>query len=486
MDLDTPLAPATASQPGTAGPGPTASLAGFAAGLRYAAIDEAARQAARRHLIDTLGAMIAGAGQEATTSGRNAMRAAGAGAGPVPVPGLGQRYDALSAAWLGGTSAHGLELDDGHRPGSVHPGAVVVPASVSLAFLRHSSGEALLTAIVAGYEACCRIAAASHPRARWRGFHNTGTAGVFGAAVAGASLMRMDAAAVENAIGTAASYAAGLFTFLGGGDVKRTHPGHAAREGLMAALLTEAGLPAPRGALEMKEGFFHAYAGGDTGAFDGATIDLMRAGGHHPDSPLAVANCYIKPYACCRHIHPGIDAVLAILREDGVTAEAVERVEIGSYAIAATHGAVGWSEMTTAQMSFPFVIATALRAGRVSLADFSAAHRADPETLTLAARVSVAVDPGCEADYPARRSAHVTVTTRDGRRLHRYVPEPFGGARNRLSDDGISAKFLDLAAPVLGAAAAEALLGRLWRIDQAADVAPILEAAALAGGGRIA
>jgi 2-methylcitrate dehydratase PrpD len=473
MNLLSPAALQPAGQHG--GAGPTASLAAFAAGLRFEAIDIQARQAARRHLIDTLGAMIAGAGQAATRSGQNAMRAAMVGAGPVPVPGLAERYDALNAAWLGGTSAHGLELDDGHRPGSVHPGAVVVPAAISLACLRRSSGTELLTAMVAGYEACCRIAAASHPRARWRGFHNTGTAGVFGAAVAGASLMKMDAAATENAIGTAASYAAGLFTFLGGGDVKRTHPGHAAREGLMAALLTEAGLPGPCGALEMKEGYFNAFAGGDTGAFEATAVDLMQAGGHHPDSPLAVANCYIKPHACCRHIHPGIDAVLAIMAEDGVTAGQVDRVEIGSYAIAAAHGAVGWTEMTTAQMSFPFVIATALRHGRVSLGDFSAAHRADPETVALTRRITVGVDPECENDYPAKRSARVAIVTRDGRTLRRHVPEPFGGARNRLSDTAVGAKFLDLAAPVIGAAAAGRALEALWNIDRAADVSPVLE-----------
>jgi 2-methylcitrate dehydratase PrpD len=479
MNLVSSHHPDVAGKRSPAGPGPTATLASFAAGLRFEEIDANARHSARRHIIDTLGAMIAGAGQDATKSGQNAMETAMVGAGPVPVPGLARRYDALNAAWLGGTSAHGLELDDGFRPGSVHPGSVVVPASISLAFLRRSSGAELLTAVVAGYEACCRIAAVSHPRARWRGFHNTGTAGVFGAAVAGASLMKMDAAAVENVIGTAASYASGIFTFLGGGDVKRTHPGHAAREGLMAALLTDAGLLAPRGALEHKEGYFNAYAGGDTGTFEAADVDLMNAGGNHPDSPLAMANCYMKPHACCRHIHPAIDAVLAIMHEDGVTAAEVERVEIGSYAVAASHGSVGWTEMTTAQMSFPFVIATALRLGRVSLSDFSTAHRSDPATIVLAQQIAIEVDKGCEEDYPAKRSARLTVITKDGRKLSRYVPEPLGGARNRLSDEAVSAKFLDLTAPVLGAVAAEEALGCLWNLDQLADVSPVLAKFAL-------
>ena len=460
--------------------GPTRALAAFVAELRLDEVDEVARHAARRHLIDTLGAMIAGAPQQATGAVERALDAAGVPPGPLPVPGLARRRDMLSAAYIGGTAAHGLELDDGYRPGSVHPGAVVVPPVLALGAMRHASGAAVLRAVIAGYEATCRIAAASHPRARWRGFHNTGTAGVFGAATAAAALLGFDADGVENAIGVAASSAAGLFTFLAGGDVKRTHPGHAAREGLMAALLTESGLAAPRGALEFREGYFNAYAGGDAGAMDAAAIDLLAAGGPSPRSRFAVAGCYIKPHACCRHIHAAIDAALDILRNEGVTAAEVERVEIGTYAVAAAHAAVGWTEMTTAQMSFPFVIATALRRGRVGLSDFGAGERADPSVLELTGRVHVSVDPGCEADYPRLRAARLLLVTRDGRRLERYVPEPLGGTRNPLDDAGISDKFLGLAGSVLGAARAEAALAQLWRVDELPDIAPLAESLARA------
>ncbi len=288
--------------------GPTRQLAEFTAGLSTAEIDSFALRAASRHLIDTLGAMIAGASQDATVSVTRAYELAGVAGGTVPVPGMWQRYDALHAAYVAGTACHGLEVDDGYRPGSVHPGAVVVPAAFMLAIVRGSSGDALIRAIVAGYEVTCRIAAASHPRARWRGFHNTGTAGVFGAAAAASVLLGFDADGVENAFGIAASSAAGLFTFLAGGDVKRIHPGHATREGLLAALLTESGLAGPCGALEFKEGFFNAYAGGDTGEKDYSAIDILAVGDNNPRSRFAVANCYMKPHACCRHIHSAIDA----------------------------------------------------------------------------------------------------------------------------------------------------------------------------------
>ncbi|MBR0656320.1 MmgE/PrpD family protein [Plastoroseomonas arctica] len=456
----------------TLAPGPTRALANFVAGVELAKVDDFARHAARRHTIDTLGAMIAGATQDATLSVERAFAAAGIGVGQVAMAGVAQRYDVLSAAYIGGTSGHGLELDDGYRAGSVHPGGVVVPAALALGAQRHSVGRTFLAAIVAGYEVACRIAAACHPRARWRGFHNTGTVGVFASGCAAAVLLGFDADRVENVIGTAASSAAGLFTFLAGGDVKRTHPGHAAREGLLAALLTEAGLPAPRGALEFKDGFFNAYAGGD---MDYTRLDIMAAGDSHPSSAYAVANCYMKPYAACRHIHAMVDAVLDMAASEGLTADQVAAVDIGSYAVAATHGTVGWTEMTTAQMSIPFVVATALVRGRVTLADFGEAERADPAILGLTGRIVTEVDAECDEIYPRKRGAKVAVTTADGRVLRRTVMEPYGSASKPLSDDAVAEKFLGLAGPRLGDARAQQALEMLWRVDELTDVAPLAE-----------
>lgn len=450
-------------------PGPTAVLAGFLAGLRLEEVDDFARNAARRHLIDTLGAVIAGAGQEVTGIAERVL-AGVHGTGTVPVPGFAAGYDVLTAAYLAGTAGHGLELDDGNRAGSVHPGTVVVPAAWSLAASRGASGAALLLAVITGYEAVVRISAAAHPRSRWRGFHNTGITGVFGAAAAAGTLLGFDAGRMEAAFGTAASSSAGLFSFLAGGDVKRTHPGHAAREGILAALLTAEGLEAPRGVLEFKDGFFNAFAGGDA---DPATIDILAAGDRHPKSPRAIANCYMKPYACCRHIHSAIDGVLKIVAEHDLAPEQVARLDFGTYAIAESHAHVGWTEMTTAQMSFPFVIAATLVRRQASLHEFGAAERADPRILAQTGKVHVHVDPECDADYPRKRAARTRIETTDGRVFEHYMAEPYGAASNPLTDAALEEKFLGLAEPVLGAARSREALDALWRIDTLPSVGPV-------------
>ena len=164
----------------------------------------------------------------------------------VPVPGRARRADLIDAAFLGGTAAHGIELDDGYTKGSVHPGCTVVPAILSAGYVKKASGAQLIEAMVAGYETVTAIGRAVHPDLRHRGFHPTGAVAVFGAAMAVGKLRGLTPQQLSNALGIAASSSAGLFAFVNGGaDIKRLHAGHASREGLQAALLAEAGRRRP-------------------------------------------------------------------------------------------------------------------------------------------------------------------------------------------------------------------------------------------------
>ena len=115
--------------------GATEAIVEFVGELRYDALTDEVRHYARRHLLDTVGVMIAGAGGEVATRAE-AVLAAVRPAGRIPVPGRARRADLLDAAFLGGTAAHGIELDDGYRQGSVHPGCVVVPAVLALGYDR--------------------------------------------------------------------------------------------------------------------------------------------------------------------------------------------------------------------------------------------------------------------------------------------------------------------------------------------------------------
>ncbi len=455
-----------------AGEGPTRALTARIAGLEFSDLDDQTVHRAKYHILDTIGAILAGARQDVTEIAGRALDRAGCG-GDVPVAGQPLRTDMLSAAFLNGAAGHGLELDDGYRAGSVHPGTVIIPAALAAGYRTGCSGEALIKAVVAGYEVMCRLSAACHPRARWRGFHNTSTTGVFGAATVWGSLQGFDAYRLEHAFGAAASTASGLFTFLYGGDVKRLHPGIAAKNGLLAGLLAEEGLQGPPGVLESKEGFFYAYAGGDQNGFDYSSIDILTVGG---GSLWAVNDCYIKPYACCRHIHSVIDGIFEIMDETGLAAGQVQAVRVGSYKVAASHDLRQWGNFTTAQMSIPFVAATALHHRAVDLGHFTADHRSDETVNALARKVTVEVDEACEQDYPRTRSAIVTIESTDGQTVERRIDEPLGSPANRLDDATLTAKFKQLAAPVIGAGQADAVAEKIWSLESQAAAGPLFEA----------
>jgi 2-methylcitrate dehydratase PrpD len=446
--------------------GASEAILRFVEELRHEALSSEVRHYARRHLLDTVGVMIAGAGGE-VASRAEAMLAAVRPPGRIPVPGRARRADLLDAAFLGGTAAHGIELDDGFRQGSVHPGSVVVPALLALACDRRVSGAKLIEALVAGYEAEIAIGRAAHPDLRQRGFHPAAAVGVFGAVMAAGKLRGLDHDQLASALGIAASSAAGLFAFVNGGaDIKRLHAGHAAREGLQAALLAEQGIGGPPGVIEARDGFLQAFAFGRD--------RKPRAIVLPPKVPFGITDCYIKPYPCCRHLQPAVEALIGILRDEDIAAGEVERIDVATYRIAAEHAETGWDDFASAQLSFPYLLGVALKFRAIKLEHFDAAVRRDPEFAAIARKVGVSVPPDVDRLYPQLRPARVTVTTARGT-FTRQADEALGSRIVPLDDAGVRAKFVGLVGRVFGGNAADALASRLWSIEESGDVAPLIE-----------
>jgi 2-methylcitrate dehydratase PrpD len=398
------------------------------------------------------------------------MLAAVRPAGRVPVPGRARRADLIDAAFLGGTAAHGIELDDGFRQGSVHPGCVVVPAVLALGYERRITGSALIEAIVAGYEAEIAIGRACHPDLRQRGFHPAAAVGVFGAVMAAGKLRGLTSLQLANALGIAASSAAGLFAFVNGGaDIKRLHAGHASREGLQAALLAEQGIEGPPNVIETRDGFMQAFAFGRT--------DRMRAIAVPPDVPFGITDCYIKPYPCCRHIQPAVEALIGLLADEKIASDEVEHIGVATYRIAAEHAETGWDDFASAQLSFPYLMGLALRYHAIKFEHFAEDVRRDPAFAAIARKLTVTAPPDIDRLYPQLRPARVTVTTARGS-FTRQADEALGSLIVPLDDAGLKVKFSDLVAPVLSAARARELLQRIWSVEQTDNVAPLVEAMA--------
>ena len=439
------------------GAGATRTIAEWASGVDAPTMPPEVRHHGRRMILDYLAAAAAGSRTELSRTLREHFRRAEPGRAATVIG--GPSLTATAAAYVNGAAAHGLELDDGYTPGSVHPGGCVVPAVLAAGEARGSTIDDLAVAVVVGVEVVTRIAEAGHPSVLRAGFHNTPAAGVFGAAAGVGRLLRLSPDALAGALGLAGSSAGGLREYHAhGSEVKRLHTGKAAREGVMCAELAAAGVFGPDTILEGRDGYFAAFARGVW------RPEVLLSG---LGREWKAMRTYVKPYPCCRHLHGAIDAT-RVLRDAvrdavGDDLSRIERVRVGTFDLAARLDRTAPTTVMQAQFSLPFAVSATLAHGIVDLSTFESARWEDPEVKALSQRVSVHLDEAAQSAYPRERAAEVEITLRSGEVLRHRVAHPLGEPENPLSDADIEAKFRALATPVLGAERVDAALEQAWR-----------------------
>lgn len=379
---------------------------------------------------------------------------------------LGRSATVRAAALINGTAAHTTEVDDIFRDAIFHPGAPTIPAALALAQSLGASGAQFLRAVVVGYEVSTRIGAAMG-RAHYRYWHNTGTIGSFGACAAAAELLELDAARFAHALATVTTFAAGLQqAFRTDSMSKPLHAGRAAEAGITAALAAREGVTGSLDVLEGEAGFGRAMGHDGAAAspdWDRALATLGRE--------FHITRMTFKNHACCGHTFAAIDGALALRAKMGLAAKDIRLVRVGTYKAALD--VAGYDDPRTAaegRFSLRYVVASALVHGSVRLAAFEPARLKDPATRDLMRRVEVVVDPQLDAAFPAQRAARVTILSADGRREEYLQPTRIGDPDSPLSDAQLEGKYLELAVPVLGEAAARTLLTRLWSLDASPGV----------------
>ena len=233
------------------------------------------------------------------------------GKGQSTVFGDSKTWTPAVAALLNGALGHSLDFDDTHADSSLHPSAPVVPAAFAIGELIGASGRDVLTAIVAGYEVCCRLGNALDPTSHYaRGFHPTATAGTYGAAAAAAKLFGLSKEQIIAAFGVSGSQAAGSLQFLvNGAWNKRYQVGAAAMNGVIAATLARNDFVGSSESVEGKHGLLVGYS-------DNAHPDKAVAGLGDIYETMKIG---VKPYPSCRYTHAALDALIAMRREHNLT-----------------------------------------------------------------------------------------------------------------------------------------------------------------------
>jgi 2-methylcitrate dehydratase PrpD len=441
----------------------TQQLAAFAVG---AVPPPEARARAAAAVLDTVGVILAGAGEPACRIVQRVVAAEG-GSG-CQVFGAATSSSATGAALANGTAAHALDFDDMCFVSLAHPSAPLVPAAFAAAEVARKSGAALLDAYVVGFEIEGRLGALMNPRHYQRGWHCTSTLGTIGAAAAVSRLLGLDAEATGHALAIAASEASGLKENFGT-MVKPLHAGLAARNGVLAALLARDGMTASALAIEGPQGFLRAMDSEGTGLGD-AIVDLGTRW------EILDTGITVKLYPSCAGTHPSLDLILDMRREHGFTDADVERIDVEVDSITPT--VLIYDRPSTgleAKFSMPFCIAAAVADGHVGLETFEDAHLTDARIRALMDRVSMTVDKGFDNGAPALTQARVTLRLRGGRIDSRSTTGARGYPANPASDAELDAKFLSCAERALSKSSSRRALDLLRAIEASPDVRTVTD-----------
>ncbi|WP_423190923.1 MmgE/PrpD family protein [Achromobacter xylosoxidans] len=446
---------------------PSATLAAFAANLRFEDIPAPVLRRAEDLLLDCLASILAGASARPVLAIDRYAAAMGPADGPSEILINRRRTSPVFAAMVNAAAAHVVEQDDVHNGSVFHPAAVVFPPALAVAQALGRSGRDLLVAAVAGYEVGIRVGEFLG-RSHYKIFHTTGTAGTLAAAAAIGRLLGLSPAAMLDAFGSAGTQAAGLWEFLrDAADSKQLHTARAAANGIAAAYLAQEGFTGARHILEGPQGM----AAGMSSDADPARL-TDRLG-----TRWALAETSFKFHASCRHTHPAADALQQVLREHKLAESDIARVvaHVHQGAIDVLGPVVDPRTVHQSKFSMGTVLGLIARQGRAGLPEFDAALD-DPAVADFRGRVTMELDPEVDGAYPQRWIGKVTVHTRDGRVLHGRVDEPKGDPGNTLSRDEIEAKTLSLGRYADAATETElrGLIDAIWSLERAGKVGALL------------
>lgn len=376
------------------------------------------------------------------------------------VSGHGVRLPAPMATMINAMLAHGVELDDAHGSGLIKAGSILVPSVFAAAEMKKVTGRELITALVAAYDVCIRIAKAINPGHRQRGYHTSGTVSLFGSAAAVARLLGGDAQAIGWAMGLAGMQSAGIQSYLDDPCLaKPFSPGKSAFNGVMAGVMASRGFSGPRKVLESREGFLNAYAA------DVDVATLVEGLGSH----YSILEVGFKPHAACRYAHGPIDLAQDLYVLDGVRLDDVKAIKAQMSQLAIRQASKpSCANLNVAMGSTEFSLALALAGGGNGLRDYWQGFK-DRRIHDAISRVELVVQP---AFGVGGRQAVVEVTLKDGRTLSRNSELPKGEPENPLTASELDAKYLSTAGLVLDDTQARELGKAVMALDVGTAINP--------------
>ncbi len=362
------------------------------------AIPNSARHVMRLSLIDWCAVALAGRDEPVSFITREMIEAE-AGAPVASLVGSTRKVPARAAALVNGATSHALDYDDTHFDHIGHPSVAIIPAALALAEMTGAGGAAFLDAALIGVEASVRIGTWLGREHYQHGFHQTATAGAFGAAVAAGRLAGLDGPTMAQALGIVATRASGLKSQFGTMG-KPYHAGMAAANGVEAVLLAKAGFVSRPDGLECEQGFGPTHAGAAL-----ALGPILEGLG----TEFRFERVQHKFHACCHGTHAMLEALAAL--RDNVKLDDIESIAVTTHPrwLRVCHIL---SPVTGLEAKFSYRLTAAMVLRQVdtgALASFTDALAADPVLVSLRDRVVVETD-----ETLADTATHVRLRLRSG------------------------------------------------------------------------
>jgi 2-methylcitrate dehydratase PrpD len=439
----------------------TKALASWAVKSRFEDIPDDVRRESLRAILNYVGCALGGAPDAAVN---NAMCAFAPffGAPGASILGRSERADALHAALMNGISSHVYDYDDTTPKNYIHPSSPVASALFAYASANPVSGPDFVHAFILGFEAESRIGNAVYPAHYDVGWHITGTAGVFGAAVAIGKLIGLNEQQMVWAIGLAATQAAGLREMFGS-MAKSLHPGRAAQNGYAAALLAQSGFTSGERGLEGPRGF---------AAVQAAQYDLSKVTANLGVDWDLRSNTY-KPFPCGIVNHPAIDGAIQIHDEYHPAPESIRAVRLRVAPLVLdlcnqqniTRGLQG-------KFSVYHGAAIGLVRGKAGIGEYTDEAVNDPAIKRVRESATAVSDPTITEDQ-----AEIEVTLASGDKPTRFVEKSLGNIHRPMTNQQLEDKFRDQAVLALPAPQVDRVIELCWRTDRLADVRELVQEA---------
>ena len=432
----------------------TRRIAAFVSNLQYEDIPKEVRERIKLLILDSLGCGLYSADLPWTRILRHTLAETDTSQSSA-VWGTKERLSAPHAALVNGTQIQGFELDDVHRQGVLHVGAVTLPGMIAVAETVDLSGRDFLAAAVAGYEIGPRVGIAMGQEHIGQGWHSGATLGVFSAASGAARALGLSADQTVHALGIAGTQAAGLMAAQFGAMVKRMHAGRSAQSGLYGALLAKNGFTGIVDVFEAPYGGFCTTFSRSQDRFD---LDALSAGLGERFETMGVA---LKFYACVGSNHTTLDAIRAIQVRRPFDVDELEKIVVHGSRVTVDH--VGWAYdpqgLTSAQLNLPFSVATLLLEGDVFVDQFTPECVDDARRIDLSRKVEVIHDPEITAlGSKFRHKVRVEVHLTDGSVETETREAPRGSEHSFATADDIVEKFRKLSRQVIPTDRQDALI----------------------------